>query len=164
MNKVLRFLLVFTSMTLLGEVGLAQSSGLMSTYGPGYVMVKSYEGAKISGHVLHFQLRNPMNIPNWSVRARINGPIIASTGPNISGLPFPAENIHFKFSGTGVGTPTPTQINVPLNPQPLQVGQTLILPSSAAPLVNVPISGGKSLIIRHRRCGGSERPAFFLAS
>lgn len=151
-------------MTLLGEVGLAQSSGLMSTYGPGYVMVKSYEGAKISGHVLHFQLRNPMNIPNWSVRARINGPIIASTGPNISGLPFPAENIHFKFSGTGVGTPTPTQINVPLNPQPLQVGQTLILPSSAAPLVNVPISGGKSLIIRHRRCGGSERPAFFLAS
>lgn len=140
MNKVLKYIWVLFGVTLWGGGGLYGQPSILSSYGPGYVKVESYEGATISGHVFHFQLRNPMNVSNWSLRARINGPIMASTGANVSGQPFPADKIQFKFTGTGTGTPSPAQISVPLHPQPLQVGQTVIIASSAAPLVNGPNS------------------------
>ncbi len=117
----------------------AKAQVTFNVYSGGYFNITDY-GGYISGndsHSFHFQLQGTnINIPNWSIKVRINGQILPTGGQqNVGGIPFPADKISLRFTGDNGGSLNLVQINAPMTAIPLVSGAEIpMIPSSQAPL------------------------------
>lgn len=123
---------VFCSIPLAAQISL-------SVYSGGYFNVTDYGGyvSDTDNHRFHIQWAGTnINVPNWAIKARINGPIQASGGQqNVGGIPFPADKISFRFTRDDGNSPTLAEINAPMTPIPfVSGGEVALIPSSNAPL------------------------------
>jgi hypothetical protein len=110
-----------------------------NVYSSGYYNVSDYAGYSSgnSTHTLHIQLNGTyINIPNWSIKARVNGAILPNSGAqNIGGVPFPENKIKIQLNSDDGDSPTLLQIGAPLTPTPLSTAtEAAIIPHSNAPL------------------------------
>lgn len=117
-----------------------------NVYSGGYLNVADYGGYTTpdGGHQFHIQYQGQqINEPNWAVRARINGQIRPVSGQNVSGLPFPADQLGFRFTHDNGDSPTLAEIGastalIPFN----ATGETLLIPKSNAPISYQSTYGG----------------------
>lgn len=107
-----------------------------NVYSGGYLNVTDYGGYTTpdGGHQFHIQYQGQqIDEPNWAIRARINGQIRPVSGQNVSGLPFPADKLSFRFTHDNGNSPTLAEIGastvfIPFN----AAGETLLIPKSNA--------------------------------
>lgn len=132
---------------LLGMVAIcsvqAKAQVSFHVYSGGYFTITDYAGyvSGVDAHRFHIEIRGTnINIPNWSVKARLNGLISPQGGQqNVGGIPFPADKISFRFTRDDGKSPTLAQINAPMSPIPFVSGaEVALIPSSQAPLLSHP--------------------------
>lgn len=118
----------------------AKAQVTFNVHGGGYFNILDYAGY-VSGtdsHRFQFGLNGTnINVPNWSIKARINGQIQPTGGAqNVGGIPFPADKISFRFTRDDGNSPTLSQINAPMTPIPFVSGSEVpLIPSAQAPLL-----------------------------
>ncbi len=107
-------------------------------YSGGYFNVTDYAGFATppGGHQFHFLYSGrQIHVENWRVTARVNGSIRPVSGQNVSGQPFPAAKVAFRFTHDSGNSPTLVEIGAPTTPIPLvQNGETPLIPQSKAPI------------------------------
>lgn len=109
----------------------------LDQFGTEYVAVTDYAGFTSPPQAGKFMIHldgNSINLPNWSLKAKINSPIYAGE-PNVGGIPFPAEKIRIRFTSDNGTSPTLSEIRPPMSPIPLAAGvETPLIARSLAPL------------------------------
>ncbi|WP_143053940.1 hypothetical protein [Parapedobacter koreensis] len=117
-----------------------------NVYSGGYFNITEYSGYMTpeGSHQFHIQYAGQqINEENWSISARINGPIRPMSGENMSGLPFPADRIRFRFTHDDGNPPTLAEIGVSTSFIPFNaIGETIIIPKSKAPIAYQSQYGG----------------------
>lgn len=118
--------------------GVASAQLRFNVYSGGYFNVTDYAGytAPEGGHRFHIQYQGQqINEPHWGIRARINGQIRPVSGQNVSGLPFPAEKLSFRFTHDGGDSPTLAEIGASTAAVPFNaLGETILIAESNAPI------------------------------
>lgn len=111
----------------------------LDQFGTEYVAVTDYAGFTSPPQAGKFMIHldgNSINLPNWSLKAKINSPIYAGE-PNVGGIPFPAEKIRIRFTADNGISPTLSEIRPPMAPIPLATGaEASLIATSQAPLRN----------------------------
>lgn len=142
----------------LGFIGLylpveANAQIQMHVSGRNHYNVTSYNGfqtTKDQGHKIQFGLQGQgVSVQNWTITARINAPLMPDV-PNVSGLPFPAEKIKFRFTQEEITgnppLPLPTFSNIAASLSPIPLQQ----PGTEAPLIRnapTPLQTGDSYYV-----------------
>ncbi len=117
----------------------AKAQVTFNVYSGGYFNITDYGGyiSDDNSHRFHIALEGTnINIPNWSIKVRINGQILPTGGQqNVGGIPFPADKISLRFTRDDGNPPTLAQINAPMAAIPLVSGAEVpLIPSSQTPL------------------------------
>lgn len=109
-----------------------------NVYSGGYFNITDYAGFTTSEgtHQFHIQYNGTyIQEEQWAVKARINGPIKPMSGENVSGMPFPADKISFRFTHDDGNNPTLAAIGASTAFIPFSAtGETVLIPQSNAPI------------------------------
>ncbi len=123
---------------LLGLFESASAQLIYSVISGGVFNVTDYAGfvTPDGGHQFHFEYNGTdINEEYWKVTATIDGPIMPDGGAtNVSGQPFPADKIQFRFTHDDGNPPTLANIGAPTTFIPLTTGETPLIPMSNAPI------------------------------
>ncbi|WP_293912820.1 MULTISPECIES: hypothetical protein [unclassified Sphingobacterium] len=102
MKNQINFQFVLIMLVFFGNIPFQSKAQLrFDVYSIQYHNVTSYNGydSGVGSHTFHFSYNGTsINIPNWSVTARVKAPIVPESGNNVSGQPFPADKIGFRFT------------------------------------------------------------------